>query len=307
MKQPKKVLIQCGIGVMAIALNLIVPEFIDAARYWVLGLVILLVGMPHGAIDHIIDGTIEDWNPYTFNSKFYGWYLGAVVFYSVFWIFFPVFSFAFFLLITLYHFGQADAERFEWDKISTYVLQFSRGFTVVGLLVFGDLAYASAVMESVTGFSAEAYFSGFLDITITKWIIAGIYPLFYLLLSAYHKPAVTPFFIYLGDSLIVSLLFILCDPVWAFSIYFGLWHSYNHIHVMLSFLSRGDKKLSISWFYKNSFIFSLLSYLGILFVYNILEAFGNEQLMISLLLVVIAVLTLPHMFVVEKLYTEKNK
>jgi hypothetical protein len=38
-----------------------------------------------------------------------------------------------------------------------------------------------------------------------------------------------------------------------------------------------------------------------------LNAFGNEELLVSLLFVVIAILTLPHMMVVEKLYTRWDR
>lgn len=298
----KQIYIQSAIGVGVIAFNLAFPDFAEKTRYLLLGLVILLIGMPHGALDHIIDGKINDWNPYTFNKWFYGWYLSAVAVYSVLWVFFPMFSFLAFLLITVYHFGQADAERFPFRGWRYHAVHYSRGFTVVGLIVFGDLTYASAVMEAVTSVPVEEVISRYADPDLLRWIIAAAYPVTYGVVSMSSALQSNRILAYSTDALVVPALFLFADPVWAFSIYFGLWHSYNHTQVMLGFLADRGEKHNFVWFFKQSFIFSMLSYLGILYVYNILNAFGNEELMVSLLFVVIAVLTLPHMLVVEKLY-----
>ncbi|MEQ9308665.1 MAG: Brp/Blh family beta-carotene 15,15'-dioxygenase [Balneolaceae bacterium] len=306
MRTNLQILIQCVIGLSAIAINILFPEFTEQSRYLLLALVILLIGMPHGALDHFIDGSIEKWNPSTFNLKFYGFYILAIAIYSIFWIIFPLFSFLFFLVITWYHFGQADAKRFDLSKTNEIIIQFSRGLTVVGLITFGDIEYASQIIESVSGFSIQTYLVTFIDLEITKWVIASFYPFVYILVM-FNKLSLKTFFVYLLDSFIVSLLFIYSDPVWAFSIYFGIWHSYNHVLVMLNFLSSENEKKLFGWFYKESFIFSLLSYLGLLFIYNLLDAFGNESLMVSLLFVLISVLTLPHMIIVEKMYARAIK
>ena len=56
------------------------------------------------------------------------------------------------------------------------------------------------------------------------------------------------------------------------------------------------------WFYKKSFLYSFLSYLGIALLYFILDAFGSEELLVFLLFIAISVMTLPHMLIVEKMY-----
>jgi len=262
--------------------------------------------MPHGALDHVIDGELEQWNPFTFNKKFYGWYLSAIAVYTMLWFIFPLFSFAFFLLITLYHFGQADAERFEWQGISKYLIHFARGFTVVGLILYGDLEYASQVIESITSFNYQDFSQTYFDTQTTRWFIAAFYPVVFLIVGLINFTKLKFFLTYLLDAIVVSLLFIYCDPVWAFGLYFGLWHSFNHVKVMIQFLRSRKQKADYGFFYKYSFAFSLISYLGILFIYNLLNAFNSEELMVSLLFAVISVLTLPHMMVVQKMYTAKS-
>lgn len=300
-----RLLYQSLVAVIVIALSFFASDLMESTRYLVLALVILLVGMPHGALDHIIDEKLENWNG-SRNKEiwFYVWYLALVGIYSVLWIFFPLFSFAFFMIITWYHFGQADAERFNLESWKKGVIHFSRGLTVVGLIAYGDLTYASSVIEAVTDFSFENFSNQFISPTVAAYSIAAFYPLCFLLISFTQKYSFTEFIAFFTDSIIVSALFLYSDPIWAFSIYFGLWHSYNHVRVMLAYLNEKGNNYNFGWFFKKSFIYSLLSYLGILFLYNMANAFGQEEYLVSLLFVVISVLTLPHMYVVERLYNK---
>ncbi len=303
-----RLLLQSAVGLLVVLISLFAPDFTYNSRYYLLALVILLVGMPHGAIDHIISEKMDQWQG-DLRKKvwFYSWYLGLVGMYSLMWVWYPLFSFAFFMVITWYHFGQADAERFELSGWKKHLIHFSRGFTVVGLIAYGDLAYSSAVIESITGFSL-------LDFTIQRinpewitWGIAAFYPIVFLGIASFHSFGWKHVIVFFLDAVSVSVLFMFADPVWAFSIYFGLWHSFNHVRVMLSYLSDETTRLNFGWFYRESFIYSLLSYLGILLVYNMTNAFGQEKYLVSLLFAAISVLTLPHMYVVQKLYTTYRK
>jgi hypothetical protein len=56
-----------------------------------LAVVLLTVGIPHGAMDHVIDGAVNHWKPDSFNSRFYGMYLGLMAVYSVVWYFSTIF------------------------------------------------------------------------------------------------------------------------------------------------------------------------------------------------------------------------
>ncbi|MBO6794974.1 MAG: hypothetical protein JJ895_13770 [Balneolaceae bacterium] len=191
MSIPKRIWIQTAVAVAVILLNQLAPQFAESSRYIILALVILFIGMPHGALDHHIDGNLEGWNPYSLNKWFYGWYLSAIALYALLWIFFPFFSFMFFLLITLYHFGQADAERFSISGWSKWAIHISRGITVVGLIVFGDLAYSSAVIAAITDISIYDIISQSYDPTVLKWIIAGIYPAVYLIVLITNPSKIT--------------------------------------------------------------------------------------------------------------------
>jgi Brp/Blh family beta-carotene 15,15'-monooxygenase len=290
-------------GAVAIILNLLFPEFIYEVRYWVLGVVILVIGMPHGALDHIIafKAFEKDKSPKN-QFLFYAFYLTVMLIYGILWIYFPLASFILFLIITLYHFGQADAERFSFNGGTQKILLYARGFTVVGLILFGsDPYYSSQIIAEVTGFSFSDYAFQVLVPKFYTLFFALIYPVFFFVISTIRKDIHQRKWFSL-DAAIVPMLFSLCDPIFAFAIYFGCWHSFNHTQTMLHFLNNRGMDVNFRWFYRNTFLYSVLSYAGLLVLYLLLKAFGDPNLLIALLFIVISILTLPHMVVVERMY-----
>lgn len=294
---------QVAIGAIALIINLIFPEFIESIRFWFLGIVILIIGMPHGALDHII-------SYHSFPSKsekekkiwFYTYYTLIMAVYALLWIWMPLLSFLIFLAITLYHFGQADAERFDINPTARNILQFSRGITIVGLIVYGsDPLYISGVINEITGYDSLELISFVDNYYVVPLTFSLIYPTAYLFVVAFfstNRPAV----IYHADAIVVPALFALADPFLAFAVYFGAWHSYNHARTMLNYLNKRDLNVTMRWFYRKTLLLSIMSYVGLAILYFITQAFGNEKLLIALLFILISVLTLPHIFIVEMMY-----
>ncbi|HBX65316.1 MAG TPA: hypothetical protein DEG32_03910, partial [Balneolaceae bacterium] len=57
--------------------------------------------------------------------------------------------------------------------------------------------------------------------------------------------------------------FYYCDPIFAFSVYFGCWHAFNHTKTMLNYLEKFGENVSFMWFYKSTFLYSVISYAGL--------------------------------------------
>ena len=299
----QKTIHQLTLGLAALITGLFFPDFTENIRFWVLAIVILLVGMPHGSLDHVIA-----YNSFPRKDKtekrvwFYGYYTALMIAYGLLWVWFPLISFLIFLLITLYHFGQADAERFNLTSIPKNILLYSRGLTIVGLIIYGsDPVYISEIVEVITGYSSITYISEYIDLSTLSVIFASFYPVCFLVVMVFTRNQKIPA-LYLLDALLVPALFALTDPIFAFSIYFGVWHSYNHIKTMLRYLNSRNLKVSMSWFYKKTLFLSLVSYAGLAALYFINQAFGDEDMLVGLLFILISVLTLPHVFIVEIMY-----
>lgn len=296
--------IRIALVTVALISSVMLPEFIAEIRYPILAAVLLFIGIPHGAMDHVVDAAIENWDSSKLFVPFYAWYLSAIAIYIVGWLLFPTFSFVMFLVITAYHFGQADTQYLGLSKNYSRVLSLLRGLMIAAFLMFSDAAFTSSIISYILPIDWLSIYQQ-LPVFPYEWVLPVIYVFVLIVSKRYFKLKIL--MKEMMDVLLISLLFNKADIVLAFSLYFGFWHSYEHVKRMAVFLKeKGREKLNLKSFYQQALNFSLLIYLATLFLYNMLSAFGEAEKMIALFLVIISVLTLPHLFVVEKMYTHNH-
>jgi hypothetical protein len=65
--------------------------------------------------------------------------------------------------------------------------------------------------------------------------------------------------------------------------------------------------MSMAQFYREAFLFTAIPFVGLAGLYAATQSFGLEDQMVALLFILIAIMTLPHMVVVEKMYREREK
>lgn len=140
--------------VLITASSLLFPEFMESLRYYFLGLSMLLIGIPHGAIDHLITSRLYKLKGDTRNQlKLYIPYLLLMFIMALVWILNGLAGFILFALITMYHFGQADIEPLHFPSKSKSLLSVSRGMMVLSLVIFVDVGYNFPVIAEATGFA----------------------------------------------------------------------------------------------------------------------------------------------------------
>ncbi len=300
--------LQVFVGLAIIGLNFFLYEWFEAIRYYALAASVLIIGMPHGALDHkIYFKALQKEETVKRQIVFYAGYLLVVAVYAWLWYVQAFIGFVLFMLLTLYHFGQSDTERLPLNGFIKQLFILARGLSIAGLILFGsDPFYTSRIVESVTGISLISILYNFTTTEDLRLFFALMYPSVYFLGSLVSKQIPLKSWLSL-DALVVPVLFSLVDPIFAFALYFGLWHGYNHTKTMLDFLSSKDEQIGFGWFYKETALFSAISYIGLILIYFIVDAFGDEALLVAILFTLISVITLPHMLVVEQMYRAFDK
>lgn len=300
--------IQVFVALIIIVLNVFISDWFESIRYYALAASVLIIGMPHGALDHkIYFKALHKEETIATQVKFYMGYLFIVLVYAWLWYVQPFIGFLLFMMFTLYHFGQSDTERLELNGWLKQLFILARGLSIAGLILFGsDPFYTSRVVESVTGISLISIVYNFTTVENLRLFFALLYPTVYLISSFFSSKVPLKNWLTI-DAFMVPLLFSWVDPIFAFAIYFGLWHGYNHTKTMLDFMSTPEHKYGFKWFYKETALYSIISYVGLLLIYYLVEAFGNEALLVAILFTLISVITLPHMLVVEQMYRAFDK
>ena len=299
-------LLAVAASVLAISGSLLMPGLVESLKYYLLALVMITVGIPHGAVDHIISSKLYNLSKTLADQiKFYLPYLALMLFMGLIWYFNAQIGFLIFIACTVYHFGQADLVYLtmpEWFKKVLYV---SRGVMIMGLLIFIHPSISFPVMDAIAGIDLldSAFWTNY-----SLWIGLALAAQHILLVSlaviSYRRVnEARPSYV-IGDTLLVTALYLLAEPITAFAVYFAFWHSMGHIQELKAYFSTQDRQWSVTEFYKHSWLFSLISFLGLALLYWLNQAFGSDQQMLAILLILISVLTLPHMLVVEKMFSD---
>ena len=279
------------------------------SAFVVLMIAVVLTGIPHGAVDHIVAaklyGLSSNWRD---QAQFYGGYLALMALYGALWLVVPAWCLWAFLLMTMYHFGQADLAYWALPPMRARLVYLSRGLLLIGLPIAAHPVIVDPIFDA----------------------IAGVRPLHWSLLTEHSTATLTALVaqhvVVLGGIAaspdttvppngwreainvgVLSALFVVVHPLVAFAVYFGLWHSLGHILELLRFFARRDEPTSLPGFYRKAALYTGVAFAGLGGLYAATQSFGLQDQMVALLFILISVMTLPHMIVVERLYQERER
>lgn len=287
-----------------VASGIIFPGF-WGVRAWIPAiLLIVLVGIPHGAADHLIFARLskERWGRSRW-LYFFVTYLGLMGLYGVLWWQFPILSLLLFLLISAYHFGQANWSFLQVEQKSVQVII----GTIWGIwALFTPLLLqfdaASAIIVQIAG--EAPLIPG--NKLIWAAMLFGINLLVILALWMTGLLQRKEFFREGLHLVLLELLFFNLPLLLSFAVFFTLWHSLGSMQDQVAFFS--DKAKGYRWknYIKQILPMTFLALLGLAgFIWwqhsSLLE--GN----LGALFVFISILTLPHMVLMEYLYEYLNK
>jgi Brp/Blh family beta-carotene 15,15'-monooxygenase len=295
-------------AVTAILLEVTLPELANQIKYPALALCLVVIGIPHGSIDHIVTAKVYNLR-YTLRDQlpFYLYYFAMMIAMAVVWIISPTAGLLFFLGITIYHFGQADLEHLNLSAIPKRMLFLSRGAMIMGLVLFSDLSYTGPVIQDITGLEIlSSEFVQNYSFQINLFFVLQYLLMQTGLISVSNEMNRNEFLNLSIDSVLLAVLFWIVNPILAFSIYFGLWHSLGHVREMLDFFQQVGSPMSMKSFFIKSLPLTLITFAGMALMYGLIQAVNIGVSIISLLFIIISVLTLPHMLIVEKMYSVKQ-
>ena len=150
-----------GIGLGIATLFLVLPNLPQEIQFLVFALILLLVGIPHGGIDHLIHNpNIRPQGLASFILR----YLLLMLGYGLLWWFLPLAALIAFLGMSAYHFGQShflEQGKLENKEGLLYLL---KGAFFLFIILFGDWAMTQEILSSmITLDLSEEFRLGILD------------------------------------------------------------------------------------------------------------------------------------------------
>ena len=266
-------------------------------------IVVALLGIPHGAVDHL--AAAELGGPFDTSSlrRFAIGYVGVMLAVAVVWLVAPTLALVVFLTVSVHHFGQSDLAYLRLSGARANAVQWSRGLLLVGLPLVAHVDLVSPVVERLGGGNPASW----------AWL-ADRWILWSAMLVAQHvvigwafahrhldRPTLACEAVTVAA---LSTLFLTADPLIGFAVYFGMWHSLAHLFVLADLLGTEPSRLR-----SLGRLTAPLSAVSILVVVAVVigaMAADRTELIVPLTFVFVSMLTMPHLLVVERIWSART-
>lgn len=289
-------------GIVLSSLGLWINSHFSSENQQIIGFVIIfLFGILHGSNDIAIFNKID--NPKSRQSfqKILIYYIlvvifGAFLFYSI-----PTIALLLFILFSGYHFGEQHWGFLEKNGKEKMLILFQ---TIYGLFLFSMLFYFHEIEVKTI---VKAIIHKNIDY-INLELITVIIGVTLLLISLYINQILFDFknhiIINLFYLIVFAIVFRTADLIWAFAIYFVIWHSIPSIKEQINYLYGDFSFKNFAAYFKSAFPYWILSLIGIAGLYLL---FKDEELFNALFFSFLAAITFPHTFIIIKMQNKKTE
>lgn len=287
----------------AILLSHLLPS--DLAQLIIAGALIMVLGIPHGATDHVIYNVIKkkSIDPAT-TFSFLAQYLGIIGLYVILWYFFPLLSLVLFIGISAYHFGETQFEYLGLNSFLTHLLYVSWGLLILGTLLGVHIIEVTALLQPLTGYP-ELY--SWLAMYQTPLVLSLLSLTLFTLFFNRRVSRDTSFLLKeIGELIILAVLFFNSSLLIGFAMFFAFWHSRDAVMIQVREFRALHPAFSLREFMRLALPFTLLSALGIALLLVVFNYFSTPIPEVTLFFVMISLLTMPHMFIIARFYRLKS-
>ncbi len=257
---------------------------------------ILSFGIVHGANDiKLIKRSYQPGNSFTSNTKTLVYYIVIVLFGALLFFALPSIALALFILCSAYHFGEQH-----WNTLNeTYfilnkMLHLCYGLFVLNLLFYFNVEIVSSIIQNIINVEIAE------DVYLYSTLIFGISSLFILLFFVIRNKLIwNRFILELFYVIVFTVVFSSASLLWSFAIYFVFWHSIPSLVDQINFLYGGFSKSNVLKYFKSSFIYWLISIIGLTLI--IYEYQNDLETALAFFFSVLAAITFPHVLVVNQM------
>ena len=277
--------------------NLIIPSILCF-------LLVLIVGVSHGSLDHIKGGELLK----LFNIKstyiFYITYILISAAVVVTWILLPSITLIVFLIIASYHFGKEDTHFLINNRsYFTQLLYFFKGFLIILAPLTFHFQETIAIFKLLL-IDNEVFYSGLNYIETNNIIQKGIVFSFLAHVILFLKNFEMKKFLIFFDYFSILTLNLYLTPLIAFTIYFCFLHSIRHSISLAIELDQNNVFNGFKIFIKKAlpltFLTAILSFIAL---YLLSNSFNLDSAILKIIFIGLASLTFPHIlleYLIEK-------
>lgn len=261
-------------------------------------ILIFSFGILHGANDLLLIRSINQEKQTNYFYKILIYYILIVIVGALLFYFIPTIALISFIIVSGYHFGEQQWQNLDqlnqWFK---FTFQFCYGTFILFLLFYFHQTEVQTVVTEITTIPLNIAIitNGFKILSITLFI-------FFLYLYIKHIRIRNQLLLEIFYLIVFGIIFFSSSLIWAFTIYFIIWHSIPSIINQVAFLYGSCSKDYLIKYFKSASLYWISSIAG-LFIFYII--FNDLKLFNSLFFSFLAAITFPHVLVILKMFNKK--
>ena len=258
-----------------------------------LALLLLVLGIPHGAADHLIfqarhpelERRARQW-------RFFGFYLLLVLGYGLLWYALPLVAFLLFLGLSVHHFGQSYGEGSPGSRLSwgLYVLLFP---------ILLHYEAAQPIIERMIGRSLPIPATYLLGCCASLLLLNVVQPLLDLHRSCPNQQQTAR---RLLDLSLLTALYLSTDLLLGFALFFLLWHSLPAAAAQWTYLRQRALVENFRAYVLQLLPLTLGALLSLGGLYLWVGQGDGVGVDLGLVFILVSLITLPHAFLVDAVY-----
>lgn len=262
-------------------------------------LVIITVGLPHGALDFLVAG--EGKNKAKL-STFLFFYVSQSLAFLLLW-FWPLAAASIFVVLSAYHFGETDLQEFNPHPFLKHFSIVCYGLATLTALLFANyselITLIPDINKQVSQYGALQWLKE--NYLIAYFLLMGISLLILLQEKSIDRSQLASLLILSIPQLLIFLLPFLA----GFTYYFGIWHS------LLSIATIQKNTNATGWSQIGKLInaqtvsFALLALVIMGLLYWLISSFFNYDNQLLIFFIGLSILAIPHMQLMHQLLTRR--
>lgn len=254
-------------------------------------LAVVLIGLPHGAMDGAVALAMGYGRSYARLAGFLILYVLIAIAVVMFWLKLPEVALFGFLLLSVWHFGSGDSQ-----KDLTLILRILQSISHGGLIVFGISMADHDTADLIFGwliFGDTARLWYWFDLIVWLW---------WPCLALYVASGIVETRLYrrFGELAGLAIVIAIMPALTSFAIYFCLVHTPRHMARVLTMLK---DVISLRLVITLTLIFTVMSWLtgGIIFL-ALNKGIGIAPASMMVVFIGLAALTVPHSLLIDGLF-----
>lgn len=276
-----------------------VEDFTIQKQLWVCAPFILVLGIPHGAIDNHLFKIKRDIR----TSSFIVLYLCVVSIYVLIWLISPVLAYLMFLALSAYHFGES-----QFSHYFTSQVRFKKFlYTIWGVTLITGLIHLNIQeIKSLTGefdeFSTLQSFHNPLVFEVAYLVSLTMLVVLWGIFILNKKLTIQQVSIEALVVMLIQVSFFVTPLLIGFTLYFIILHAFKVMQEEYRYLQMRSLVENQIEFVKMLLPLTFISVVGILGLFVVVRVGWLDWSYGYVLLVSISAITAPHVFVMNKFY-----